>query len=61
MQVLIWLLIPVAAGVFATIYLAIKYRPSRPSNAHKGMAGLAEFKNAMNRPLPKDDDQKNKK
>jgi hypothetical protein len=41
--------------------LAIKYRPSRPANAHKGMAGLAKFKAAMTRPIPIHDDKKNKK
>jgi hypothetical protein len=61
MQVLLWLLIPVVAGLLATIYLAIKYRPSRPANAHKGMAGLAKFKAAMTRPIPIHDDKKNKK
>jgi hypothetical protein len=58
MQVLLWLLIPVAAGLSATIYLAIKHRPSRPANAHRGMSGLAEFRDAMNRPLPRDDENK---
>ena len=58
MQVLLWLLIPVAAGLSATIYLAIKYRPSRPANAPRGMSGLAEFRDAMNRPLPRDDENK---
>ncbi len=53
MQVLLWLLIPVFAGTLTAIYFAIKYRPSRPANAHKGMSGLAEFRNAMTRPIPK--------
>jgi len=53
MQALLWLLIPVFVGLVTTIYLAIKYRPSRPANAHKGMSGLLEFRKAMNRPLPK--------
>ncbi len=53
MQVLIWLLIPVGAGLLATIYLAILNRPSRPANAHQGMKGLSEFKSAMTRPLPR--------
>jgi hypothetical protein len=48
----------VVAGLSATIYLAIKYRPSRPANAHRGMSGLAEFRDAMNRPLPRDDENK---
>ncbi|MEY3496142.1 MAG: hypothetical protein RJA80_364, partial [Actinomycetota bacterium] len=52
MQALLWLLIPVFVGLVTTIYLAIKYRPSRPANAHKGMSGLLEFRKAMDRPLP---------
>jgi hypothetical protein len=55
MQVLVWLLIPVFAGLSAAIYLTLRYRPARPSNAHKGMSGLAEFKNAMDRPLPRNE------
>lgn len=61
MQVLVWLLIPVGAGLLATIYLAIKYRPSRPANAHKGMLGLTQFRDAMTRPIPRDNDKKKKK
>jgi hypothetical protein len=59
MKVLIWLLIPVIAGLWATIYLKIKYRTTRPANAHKGMSLLTDFRDAMTRPMPRNNDKKN--
>lgn len=52
MQALVWLLIPVIAGLLATLYVFWVARPRKPNDAKKGMEGLYEFRAAMERQLP---------
>lgn len=52
MQTLAWLLIPVVTGILATLYVLWIARPRKPDDAHQGMAGLYEFRAAMDRALP---------
>jgi hypothetical protein len=52
MQSLVWLLIPLAAGLIATLYVVWISRPKKPADAKTAMAGLYEFRAAMERQLP---------
>ena len=52
MQTLAWLLIPVFAGLIATLYVDWIARPRKPADAQKGMQGLYEFRAAMERQVP---------
>lgn len=52
MQTLAWLLIPLVAGLVATLYVVWIVRPRKPADARRGMQGLYEFRAAMERQLP---------
>ncbi len=60
MQTLVWLLIPVVAGLLATLYVLWIARPRKPADARRGMQGLYEFREAMERQLPLRSENKNK-
>lgn len=65
MQTLAWLLIPLLAGLLATLYVLWIARPRKPNDAQRGMESLYEFRAAMERQLPlrtsdKSFEQKNK-
>ena len=52
MEVLIWLLIPIAVTVLGLLYLVWRNRDRKPADAQEGMEGMARFREAMAKPLP---------
>ena len=52
LDILAWLLVPIAVTALALVWVAIRARPKRPVDAHGGMADLMRFQQAMARPLP---------
>ncbi|MBI1376797.1 MAG: hypothetical protein GC157_04845 [Frankiales bacterium] len=52
MEVLRWLLIPLAATVLAVIWFAWRNRERKPADAEQGMEDMDRFRRAMERPLP---------
>ncbi|HET8970128.1 MAG TPA: hypothetical protein VFN19_03635 [Candidatus Nanopelagicales bacterium] len=52
LDILAWLLVPIAVTVLALIWVAFRARPKRPVDAHGGMADLLRFQEAMAKPLP---------
>lgn len=52
MSVLLWWLIPIGITVLAVVWAMLRARPEKPVEAHDGMANLARFRDAMERPLP---------
>ena len=51
-DVLGWLLIPNVATVIALAIMGFRHRSRPPVDAEEGMAELARFRAAMDRPLP---------
>ncbi len=52
MEVLVWLLIPLAALVLGLAWAAWRSRDRKPVDAEQGMEGMARFREAMEKPLP---------
>jgi hypothetical protein len=52
MEVLGWLLIPLAATVLGLIWAAWRSRDRKPVGAEQGMEDMARFRQAMEKPLP---------
>ncbi len=52
MEILGWLLIPLAATVLGFLWLAWHNRERKPADAERGMEGMARFREAMEKPLP---------
>ena len=52
MEILGWLLIPLAATVLGFLWLAWRNRERKPADAERGMEGMARFREAMEKPLP---------
>ncbi len=52
MDVLRWLLIPLAATVLALLWTSWRSRDRKPADAEQGMEDMARFRQAMAKPLP---------
>lgn len=52
MEVLRWLLIPLAATVLGIIWVTWRSRDRKPADAEQGMEDMARFRQAMEKPLP---------
>jgi hypothetical protein len=52
MQVLAWLLIPLAATILAIVWVRWRSRAPRPADPEQGMEDMARFREAMSKPLP---------
>jgi hypothetical protein len=52
MEVLRWLLIPLAATVLAVLWVTWRSRDRKPADAEQGMEDMARFRQAMEKPLP---------
>jgi hypothetical protein len=52
MEILGWLLIPLAATVLGLLWLTWRGRERKPVDAEQGMEDLARFRQAMEKPLP---------
>ena len=52
MEILVWLLIPIAATVLGLLWLSWRGRTRKPADAERGMEGMARFREAMEKPLP---------
>jgi hypothetical protein len=52
MEVLGWLLIPLAALLLALVWAAWRTRERKPMGAEQGMEDMARFRQAMEKPLP---------
>lgn len=52
MEILGWLLIPLAATVLGFLWLAWHNRDRKPADAERGMEDMARFREAMEKPLP---------
>ena len=52
MEVLVWLLIPVAAVVLGLLWTTWRSRDRKPADAERGMEDRERFRQAMERPLP---------
>jgi hypothetical protein len=52
MEVLRWLLIPLAATVLAVIWVQWRHRDRKPADPEQGMEDMARFREAMEKPLP---------
>jgi hypothetical protein len=55
---LAWWLIPIGATVLAVLFVLYRSRPEKPQEATDGMASLERMKQAMERPLPEDRDDR---
>ena len=52
MQILVWLLIPLAATVLGIAWAVWRARERKPMAAEQAMEDLARFRQAMERPMP---------
>ena len=52
MEVLRWLLIPLAATVLGILWVTWRSRDRKPADAEQGMEDMARFRQAMEKPLP---------
>ena len=52
MQVLVWLLIPIAATILGLAWAMWHSREPKPADAEQGMEDLARFRQAMEKPMP---------
>ena len=52
MEILGWLLIPLAATVLALLWISWHNRDRKPVDAEQGMEDMARFRAAMAKPLP---------
>jgi len=52
MEILGWLLIPLAATILGLLWMAWHGRDRKPVDAEQGMEGMARFREAMAKPLP---------
>lgn len=52
MQVLGWLLIPLAATILGLVWAMWRSRDPKPADAEQGMEDLARFRQAMEKPMP---------
>jgi hypothetical protein len=52
MEILGWLLIPIAATVIGLLWLSWRHRDRKPADAEQGMEDMARFREAMAKPLP---------
>ena len=52
MQVLGWLLIPLAATILGLVWAMWRAREPKPADAEQGMEDLARFRQAMEKPMP---------
>jgi hypothetical protein len=52
MEILGWLLIPLAATVLALLWISWRNRDRKPVDAEQGMEDMARFRAAMAKPLP---------
>jgi len=52
MEILGWLLIPLAATVLGLLFLKWRSRDRKPADAEQGMEDMARFREAMAKPLP---------
>ena len=52
MEILGWLLIPLAATLLGLAWLSWRSRDRKPADAEQGMEDMARFRQAMDRPLP---------
>jgi len=52
MEILGWLLIPLAATVLGLLFLKWRSRDRKPADAEQGMEDMARFRAAMAKPLP---------
>jgi hypothetical protein len=53
MEILGWLLIPLAATILGLLWVSWRSRERKPADAERGMEGMARFRQAMERPLPR--------
>jgi len=53
MNILVWLLIPLAATMLGLLWAAWRSRERKPLDPEAGMDELARFGEAMRRPLPR--------
>jgi len=51
-QILLWLLIPVAGIVIGAVWVWWRSRPRRTPDAAEGMAEMYRIRQAMNQPMP---------
>lgn len=52
LDILAWLLVPLAVTVLAVLWARWRARPRGPADAHEGMADMVRFREAMAKPLP---------
>ena len=52
MEVLGWLLIPLAGLLIGVVWMIWRSRDPKPVDAHQGMDDLARFRQAMEKPMP---------
>ena len=52
MEILVWLLVPLAVTVLGVVVLLWRNRDRKPADAAQGMEDMARFREAMERPLP---------
>lgn len=52
LDILAWLLVPLAVTVLAVLWARWRARPRGPADAHEGMADMLRFREAMAKPLP---------
>lgn len=52
MEVLRWLLIPLAATLLGILWVTWRSRDRKPADAQQGMEDMARFRQAMEKPLP---------
>ena len=52
MEILGWLLIPLAATVLGLLWMSWHSRDRKPVDAEQGMEDMARFREAMAKPLP---------
>ncbi len=50
----VWWLVPAVATVVALIIVGFRARPGKPAEPESGMAELERFREAMERPLPRE-------
>jgi len=52
MEILGWLLIPLAATLLGILWIVWRGRERKPVDAERGMEHMARFREAMEKPLP---------
>jgi hypothetical protein len=51
-EILVWLLVPLAVTVLGVVVLLWRNRDRKPADPVQGMEDMARFREAMERPLP---------